>query len=94
MTLDSTEFLRRFVEHVLPRGFVRIRHFGYLANVQRAPLLSIAREILEAAQRPREPADRRVRSIWRCPKCAAEMQLGPSLSAVLLLSRCKALDTS
>jgi predicted Zn-ribbon and HTH transcriptional regulator len=94
MTLDGAEFLRRFVEHVLPRGFVRIRHFGYLANVQRAPLLAVARKLLAAAQRPREPPDRRVRSSWRCPRCAAEMQLGPNLSAAVLLSRCKALDTS
>ena len=93
MTLDGAEFLRRFVEHVLPRGFVRIRHFGYLANVQRAPLLAVARKLLAAAQRPREPPDRRVRSAWRCPRCAAEMQLGPNLSAAVLLSRCKPLDT-
>jgi hypothetical protein len=32
MTLGATEFLRRFFLHVLPRGFVRIRHFGFLAN--------------------------------------------------------------
>ena len=32
MTLASTEFLRRFFLHVLPKGFVRIRHFGFLAN--------------------------------------------------------------
>jgi Putative transposase len=32
MTLRATEFLRRFVQHVLPRGFVRIRQFGFLAN--------------------------------------------------------------
>jgi Putative transposase/Transposase zinc-binding domain len=94
MTLDSTEFLRRFVEHVLPRGFVRVRHFGYLANAQRAPLLALARQMLAAARHPLEPPDGRVRSTWRCPKCAAEMQLGPNLSAVVLLSRCKALDTS
>jgi predicted Zn-ribbon and HTH transcriptional regulator len=94
MTLDSTEFLRRFVEHVLPRGFVRIRHFGYLANARRSPLLAVAREILGAAQLPREPPDRSVRSTWRCPKCAAEMHIGPNLSAVQLLSRCKAFDTS
>jgi Putative transposase len=36
MTLAATEFLRRFFLHVLPRGFVRIRHFGFLANRFRA----------------------------------------------------------
>jgi hypothetical protein len=94
MTLDSSEFLRRFVEHVLPRGFVRIRHFGYLANAHRSPLLVIARQILAATHHPREPSDGRPRSTWKCPRCAAEMHLGPNLSPILLLSRCRALDTS
>ncbi len=38
MTLTATEFLRRFCQHVLPRGFVRIRHFGYLASAHRTAL--------------------------------------------------------
>ena len=41
MTLVATEFLRRFFLHVLPRGFVRIRHFGFLANRWRTARLSI-----------------------------------------------------
>ncbi len=94
MTLDSAEFLRRFVEHVLPRGFVRIRHFGYLANAHRSPMLIVARQILTTDQRPRDPPNQPFRSTWRCPVCAAEMRLGPNLSAVLLLSRCRAFDTS
>jgi predicted Zn-ribbon and HTH transcriptional regulator len=94
MTLDSSESLRRFVEHVLPRGFVRIRHFGYLANAHRSPLLVIARQILAARHHPREPSDGRPRSTWKCPRCAAEMHLGPNLSPILLLSRCRGLDTS
>jgi hypothetical protein len=36
MTLDAVEFLRPFVQHVLPKGFVKIRHYGLLANAQRA----------------------------------------------------------
>ena len=39
MTLSLDEFLRRFLLHVLPKGFVRIRHFGFLANRRRATLL-------------------------------------------------------
>jgi hypothetical protein len=34
MTLDAVEFLRRFVQHVLPKDFVKIRHYGLLANAQ------------------------------------------------------------
>jgi hypothetical protein len=48
MTLDVHEFLRRFLLHVLPAGFVRIRYFGLLANRHRNPLLNLCREYLQA----------------------------------------------
>jgi hypothetical protein len=41
MTLSAQEFLRRFLPHVLPRGFVRIRFYGFLANRRRANLLPL-----------------------------------------------------
>jgi hypothetical protein len=47
MTLTTIEFLRRFCQHVLPRGFVRIRHFGYLASAHRTALLALARRYLD-----------------------------------------------
>jgi hypothetical protein len=46
MTLTACEFLRRFLLHVLPKGFVRIRHFGFLANRQRKALLETCRRLL------------------------------------------------
>src|SRR5712691_11007304 len=46
MTLVATEFLRRFFLHVLPKGFVRIRHFGFLANRFRASRLALSRQLL------------------------------------------------
>jgi len=46
MTLSAEEFLRRFVQHVLPRGFVKIRHYGLLANRQRADKLDLCRRLL------------------------------------------------
>ena len=46
MTLSGEEFLRRFVQHVLPRGFVKIRHYGLLANRQRAEKLHLCRRLL------------------------------------------------
>jgi hypothetical protein len=52
MTLTACEFLRRFFLHVLPQGFVRIRHFGFLANRQRKVLLKICRQLLDT--QPRE----------------------------------------
>ena len=46
MTLSSNEFLRRFTLHILPRGFVRIRQFGFLTNTRRSSLLAAARLLL------------------------------------------------
>jgi hypothetical protein len=48
MTLDADEFIRRFLLHVLPNGFHRIRHYGYLANGHRAAKLVQCRRLLTA----------------------------------------------
>ena len=55
MTLDGVEFLRRFLQHVLPSGFVRIRHFGFLANACRASKLTKIRVALDAPNPIRLP---------------------------------------
>ena len=47
MTLDADEFLRRFLLHVVPRGFMRIRHFGLLANRTRRATLGHCRQLLD-----------------------------------------------
>jgi Putative transposase len=52
MTISALEFLRRFTQHILPRGFVRIRQFGYLTNTRRAASLALARELLDANSKP------------------------------------------
>jgi hypothetical protein len=49
MTLDADEFLRRFVQHVLPKGFVKVRHYGLLANCQRQARLAVCRRLLLVA---------------------------------------------
>ena len=49
MTLDAVEFIRRFLLHVLPRGFQRMRHFGFFANGRRKVQLSRCRELLGQA---------------------------------------------
>jgi hypothetical protein len=46
MTLDAVEFARRFVQHMLPRGFVRVRHYGLLANRCRQDKLALCRQLL------------------------------------------------
>src|ERR1700752_2182582 len=54
MTLPATEFLRRFFLHVLPKGFVRIRHFGFLANRFRACRLALSRQLLASSSAKQE----------------------------------------
>ena len=56
MTLTAHEFLRRFMQHVLPRGFVRIRSFGFLANRVRDEQLALCRQLLGAAEPAAAPS--------------------------------------
>jgi len=69
MTLDAVEFLRRFLLHVLPERFVRIRYFGFLSNRQRKSNIEMARRLIGTAVVP-HPRQRRE---WRilCPACQA-----------------------
>ena len=56
MALPAEAFLRRFLLHVLPDGFMRLRHFGLLANRGRRPKLARCRALLAAPPPPRPPA--------------------------------------
>jgi Putative transposase/Transposase zinc-binding domain len=74
MTLASNEFIRRFLLHILPRGFHRIRHYGLLAGSARKASLALARDLLNVAapsddDTPDEPADVRP----PCPCCGGRM---------------------
>jgi putative transposase/transposase-like zinc-binding protein len=76
MTLSLDEFLRRFLLHLLPKGFVRIRHFGFLANRRRSTLLPLCFEALNAVPLQTEPETSTAREsspLWRCPKCGGPM---------------------
>ena len=55
MTLEAVEFIRRFLLHVLPSGFVHIRHFGFLANRKRKEKLALCRSLLDGTQGIRGP---------------------------------------
>jgi hypothetical protein len=73
MTLSTNEFIRRFLLHVLPRGFHRIRHYGLLAGSARKASIPRARELLAVAPRvealsPEEPDGRPP-----CPCCGGRM---------------------
>jgi hypothetical protein len=73
LTLSSDEFLRRFLLHILPKGFVRIRNFGFLANRKRAKLLPLCFHLFGATPQPQvasHPSGSKNSSpSWRCPKC-------------------------
>jgi hypothetical protein len=74
MTLPIDEFLRRFLLHLLPKGFVRIRNFGFLANRRRAVLLPLCFHSLGAPQEPRAEQDAfDSNDLWRCPMCGGPM---------------------
>jgi hypothetical protein len=92
MRLPADEFLRRFLLHLLPRGFVRIRNFGFLANRQRAKLLPLCFKLLgSSADRTRaeDTADEPRPSVTlpRCPLCSGTMRVVERLSSVQLLPR-------
>jgi hypothetical protein len=55
MALDAVEFIRRFLQHVVPTRFMRIRHFGFLANRFRADKLARCRHLIQDAKAPPAP---------------------------------------
>jgi hypothetical protein len=52
MTLDTIDFIRRFLLHILPKGFVKIRHFGFMANRHRRQSVALCRSLLEVVTKP------------------------------------------
>jgi hypothetical protein len=98
MTLAATEFLRRFFLHVLPRGFVRIRHFGVLANRFRASRLTLGRQRLAPSASKAEEVrtleiSSQSSSLWHCPRCGASMIVIQRFTAAEL-SACTYFDSS
>jgi hypothetical protein len=80
LSLEPTEFIRRFLLHVLPSGFMRIRHYGILANRTKREKLAQARTALDSAPTPQPPEPESVAAFWlrvasldihQCPHCKA-----------------------
>ena len=102
MTLTAMEFLRRFVQHILPRGFVRIRQSGFLANTCRATRVALARSFLASPASPTTATDAiapattetPTRATWACPRCGAAIIVGPILSALNRATAAFGFDTS
>jgi hypothetical protein len=84
-SLPVDKFLRRFLLHILPQGFVRIRHFGFLANRRRTKLLPLCFQLLGST--PETLAEAHASStddapdLYPCPKCAAPMKVIERLTA-------------
>lgn len=87
MTLTADEFLRRFLLHVLPKGFIRIRFFGFLAPRRRGTLLPLCRQLLEDHPRPRSEATPSPPALWRCPHCGGPMRVIERLTAKQIVGR-------
>jgi hypothetical protein len=85
MTVSADEFLRRFLIHVLPRGLVRIRHFGLFANRRRAASLLRCRALLGAMASEQQHAHS---SQPRCPLCSEPMLVVERMTSSQLLLRC------
>jgi hypothetical protein len=85
LPLSVDEFLSRFLLHILPKGFVRIRNFGFLANRKRSTLLPLCFQLLGSAQQPQaEPhasSTEDSSASWRCPKCGGPMKVIERLTA-------------
>jgi hypothetical protein len=93
MTLHVNEFLRRFLLHVLPPGFVRIRHFGFLSTRNRSKQLTVCFRVLQAMTDSKDasantPATvvnadhpEHTRVVWLCPHCHGEMVILERLTA-------------
>jgi hypothetical protein len=84
--LPVVEFLRRFLLHVLPRGFVRIRHFGFYAHRRRAALVPLCMRLLGVIEtvvtiEVQQTNSRPAAAFWKCPHCQAAMVVIQRLTA-------------
>jgi len=92
MTVSAEEFIRRFLLHVLPRGFVRIRSFGFLANAHRAALFPRCLQLLATLPLAPKPATVQASATWLCPVCQGDMCIVERLTAEGL--KCIPIDSS
>jgi hypothetical protein len=89
LTLSLDEFLRRFLLHVLPKGFVRIRNFGFLANRRRASLLPLGFHLLGSAPQTEQGLSTAndANDLRLCPKCGGPMMVIERLTAAQIQLR-------
>jgi putative transposase/transposase-like zinc-binding protein len=98
LPLSVNEFLSRFLLHILPQGFVRIRHFGFLANRRRTKLLPLCLQLLGATPEPlaeqhaSSPDD--APDLYLCPNCGAPMKVIERLTAAEIQLRSPPVETA
>jgi hypothetical protein len=89
MTLATGEFIRRFLLHVLPKGFHRIRHYGLLASTAKAEMVAKARELLcMPATEPDAEGDVATEHVQQCPCCGGRMHIIETLAPGTHPSHC------
>src|SRR5437588_6977963 len=85
LPLSVNELLSRFLLHILPQGFVRIRNFGFLANRRRTTLLPLCFQLLRATAEPlteeHASSTEEAPDLYPCPKCAGPMKIIERLTA-------------
>jgi hypothetical protein len=79
--VSAAEFIRRFLVHVLPKGFVRIRHFGFMANSQRFASMKLCRKLLGMPPALQSEEAVSANSTWLCPVCQSPMIVIQRLNA-------------
>jgi hypothetical protein len=82
MTLTGEEFLRRFLQHLLPKGLPRIRYFGWMANRQRRELLPRCRTLVAQTPQATPAPSTSEPAVWQCPTCHGPMRIVERLTAV------------
>jgi hypothetical protein len=81
MTLTCEEFLRRFLQHVLPKGFSRIRYFGWLANRRREKMIPHCRVLLQQKAQETSTVPPDESDVRQCPRCHGVMRIVERLTA-------------
>jgi hypothetical protein len=87
LTVSADEFIRRFLVHVLPKRFVRIRHFGFMANYQRSSSRELCRRLLGITPVLHSTETPPSVSSWTCPKCGGLMTVVERLTAIQMIWR-------
>src|SRR5215475_6114760 len=97
MTVSAEEFIRRFLMHVFPKRFVRIRHFGFMANYQRSTSFELCRRLLQMTPDLPSPETASATSARLCPTCQTPLTLVERLTPAQItwrfVSKCY-VDTS